>query len=553
MIVYADAERTEVFGDVRDDVVALLDRMGRASAGLARHEALVAAFIRAGELVQGIADAEFETRGRDAASEAQTLGAALMLAFAREIDRSWSSGFQSAPDATAARHLLVGIRFSGPIRTRTCEGYAHYALYPESYVDAAGRSGLDERTCVIGIRSIGIGLAALVAAALGAAPAISLRPAGPPFERRIRADPGLIAAASSDSSVRFAIVDEGPGLSGSSFAAVALWLRQNGVAAARISFFPSHEGQPGAKASAAIRAIWSQTSRHVARQDDIIFHRNGLRSWASNVLGSPIGPLRGITLNSMPQDPRFERRKFLARGKGGLWLLKFAGFGAVGERKLRDAVLLAQARFIPEVAGLCHGFMVQRWVDGRSPTPRFDRARLLRRIGEYLTFRALHLSTSRTGASLAMLQEMAVVNTQEALGSAAAAAMRALLRETGRFGLRMRQVRTDGRLHHWEWLDADGRLLKADAVDHCEGHDLIGCQDIAWDVAGAVVEHELSRAEVAELRLIMGLHDVETDRDLISALIPCYAAFQLGLWTGAEASGRADYYERHLRTILASC
>ena len=63
----------------------------------------------------------------------------------------------------------------------------------------------------------------------------------------------------------------------------------------------------------------------------------------------------------------------------------------------------------------------------------------------------------------------------------------------------VRRVETDNRLHAWEWLHTpDGRLLKTDALDHHAGHDLIGCQDITWDIAGATVELDLSdRSETA--------------------------------------------------------
>ena len=44
----------------------------------------------------------------------------------------------------------------------------------------------------------------------------------------------------------------------------------------------------------------------------------------------------------------------------------------------------------------------------------------------------------------------------------------------------------------------DPTLLKTDALDHSEGHDLIGCQDIAWDVVGAATELELSAVLAAE-------------------------------------------------------
>ena len=37
--------------------------------------------------------------------------------------------------------------------------------------------------------------------------------------------------------------------------------------------------------------------------------------------------------------------------------------------------------------------------------------------------------------------------------------------------------------------------MKTDALDHAFGHDLVGCQDIAWDLAGAAVEFDLDTEE----------------------------------------------------------
>ena len=50
------------------------------------------------------------------------------------------------------------------------------------------------------------------------------------------------------------------------------------------------------------------------------------------------------------------------------------------------------------------------------------------------------------------------------------------------------RVGVDGRMLPHEWLlTADG-WLKADALDHHDDHFYPGCQDIAWDIAGAAVE-----------------------------------------------------------------
>ncbi|GGE37235.1 hypothetical protein GCM10007276_13340 [Agaricicola taiwanensis] len=62
--------------------------------------------------------------------------------------------------------------------------------------------------------------------------------------------------------------------------------------------------------------------------------------------------------------------------------------------------------------------------------------------------------------------------------------------------------------------------------------DLVGCQDIAWDIAGAAVELDLSENERAALAERVGRQAKrENSMDLLRVLEPCYVGFQLGLWT----------------------
>jgi hypothetical protein len=139
---------------------------------------------------------------------------------------------------------------------------------------------------------------------------------------------------------------------------------------------------------------------------------------------------------------------------------------------------------------------------------------------------------------------MAVQNCGEALGASRAAdlrhwfAARPLPRSAPR-------VEIDGRLHPWEFLVCpDGTLLKTDAVDHCRSHDLVGCQGIEWDIAGAGVEYDLSDAQLLKLVACAeaAMHRA-VDRELLSYMQPCYLSFQLGLWTLADQAG-ADERDR---------
>jgi hypothetical protein len=99
----------------------------------------------------------------------------------------------------------------------------------------------------------------------------------------------------------------------------------------------------------------------------------------------------------------------------------------------------------------------------------------------------------------------------------------------------VRPAAIDGRLQPWEWLlMPDGRILKSDAVDHHCAHDLIGSQDIAWDVAGAAVEFSLDASEREALReSVAAAAGCAVDPALVAFYEPCYLAFQLGSFTMA--------------------
>jgi hypothetical protein len=563
MIVFGDHKRTHSAEQLREAVLAAAGAIGDLPAGIERHAALVGLFVAASELFQGLADGEFDIKGIDSGSSMQKLGSEILVELSQEVLRSWQQGFaRSGSPAASLLAKLGATDCAGTITTGPAEGYALYALYPETYLLAALQSGLDANTCVIGIRSIGLGLAAMVAAALHAPPPISVRPIGHPFSRHISAAPELLDSWRDRPEVKFAIVDEGPGLSGSSFHAVIAWLRRHGIDQERIHLFPSHHGGPGAQAAAETVAALSQCQSHVADFEDVFDGAvaPGPRDWLGSLLGEADVELHEISGGAWrqclsvptgawpPAFPAFERRKFMASAGGERWLIKFAGFGESGDRKLRTAKALHEAGFGAQPIGLCHGFLVERWID----TDRLDRGSLARDLliewlGRYLGWRAARLQTAEPGASLNQLARMAVQNCEEALGERFARALQSwfVCRPLLHSG---RRVEVDGRMHAWEFLvRPDGTLLKTDAVDHCRSHDLIGCQGIEWDIAGARAEHDLSAAEVSTL---VGCIEQATsiDRALVDYFEPCYLAFQLGLWRIAGHS--ADDQDRARATRI---
>jgi hypothetical protein len=243
------------------------------------------------------------------------------------------------------------------------------------------------------------------------------------------------------------------------------------------------------------------------------------------------------------------------RSRGRTWLIKFTGLGEIGQRKFRDARALGEAGFSPQVRALCHGFLVQEWVSGQPLEAAHEaRDKHIDLLAEYLSFRSQRLGTPGGGASIEQLCDMAIKNTSEALGSAAAERLKRRLSSLGPIGAPRKLVRTDNRMHVWEWIQHNGRMIKIDAIDHCESHDLIGCQDIAWDVAGSAVEQQLSTPELRALCCEMANRGVQVDPDVLSAMVPCYLAFQMGIWSSEKLDDHkaplASRYARKLSSWL---
>jgi hypothetical protein len=234
--------------------------------------------------------------------------------------------------------------------------------------------------------------------------------------------------------------------------------------------------------------------------------------------------------------PRHEKRKFLAVTDAGTYLLKFTGLGAEGHAKAARARALHAGGFTPFVVGFRHGFLIEQWrEDVSAPDPaRSDREKLIDALARYIAFRAEHLPAgSADGASLADLVRMAQVNAGEALGEAPARRIGQRIKTAAEAAGRTHPVHIDGRLHLWEWLETPaGHLLKTDAVDHSRQHDLIGCQDPAWDLAGAKLEFGLGAGEFESLlRRVARLLGGAPDPHLLTVFSACYPAFQLGLWS----------------------
>jgi hypothetical protein len=513
-----------VYGDHADraDVAAVADRV----AGRVRHTGCDSwSLVETGRLVQALLDEEMSRRGVDECTPLSASAAQVMLALAAR-DRG---------RALEALAHLARLAPAGDVLLRVPEGYAFYAVYPELYVRAARE--LTAPVQAIGIRSIGTSLAAVVAAARGSGPPLFVRPTGHPFRRELRIGPGLAARLVPPGE--FAIVDEGPGLSGSSFLCVARELLARGVPAENIHLFPSHDKGPGPEAGAGDLMLWKRLPKHVGGFETLV---DNLARWCEDLTGASIAPLddvgggawRSRIRVDAPAMLRQERRKYLLHSQRGTFLLKFAGLGSAGDEVFRRARVLANGGFAPETLGLRNGFLVMRWLEARVPERRGSA--LEDEVARYVAFRSRALPAApQTGATPPKLLEMAIRNTSLALGDAAGRALERWRPRLDQLGADTVRVETDNRMHRWEWLELpDGHLLKTDGAEHCRAHDLVGCQDAAWDLVGAAVELDL---DLSTLLRRFRAHDGRGGApELLAFARPCYLAFQLGACTIAAES-----------------
>jgi hypothetical protein len=339
------------------------------------------------------------------------------------------------------------------------EGFAYYALDPELYRRAARRfvaEARPERVAVIGIRSIGATLGAVVASEIERSRLWTVRPRGHPFDRQVRADYDLARAWMSWGG-HFAIVDEGPGMSGSSFASVAEFLGSLGIPDQRIVFFPAWGTDGSGFVNETARLRWQRHRQYWTPFEDL--HR------FDDALDLSAGKWRELRPVRTAVQPQHERRKYLRDGR----LYKFAGYGRYGREKLARAERLSG--WIPPALGLEDGFLVSRWIDGAPVRPTRD---LVEHAANYLAHVAREFSTGEP-AGVEDLAHMIEVNTGCAWTEALPEAQAVFL---------------DGRMLRHEWLDTADGYKKTDALDHYDDHFYPGPQDIAWDLAACGVEFD---------------------------------------------------------------
>jgi hypothetical protein len=306
-------------------------------------------------------------------------------------------------------------------------------------------------------------------------------------------------------------VDEGPGLSGSSFLAVAEALERAGASTEKIVLLCSHAPNvdalcafDGARRWQRFRCIpVASESRRPAEAVEFI----GGGQWRSQLFADECEWPAAWT--------SFERLKYLSSNElDERRVFKFAGLGHYGEVVLNRERKIAAAGFGPIPSPEGEGFVSYPMINGRPLSTSDLSSHILARLAEYCDFRLRTFGVALSDIS--SLRQMAEHNLLE-LGLDLP------------IGLRLeRPVIADGRMQPHEWLlSGDGKLLKTDSGSHGDDHFFPGPTDIAWDLAGAIVEWQLNERQTAEFLDLYLCASGDDASARIDGFIKGYAVFRL--------------------------
>lgn len=428
--------------------------------------------------------------------------------------------------SSTGRKLLANITYDNDVGISAPEGFAYYALHPLDYADVIEQAKLErQHAFVVGIRTIGTTLSAVVCAKLSqlgtSAERTTVRPTGHPYDRTCTFSVQQRESISQalHLGAQFFVCDEGPGRSGSSLLSVAEALECEGIPTDRIVMMCSHEPYIGGLCARDAARRWQRYRSLAAGMTRRLPQR------ATEYAGG--GDWRRLVLDadaSWPAIwPQMERLKFLSADHSELFT--FEGYGPYGEAISNRNVALSDSGYGVPYLGHEAGFGAHGLPPGRLAQRGDVTEALLIRMARYCAWRAICFTAGNS--DVPALEEMARINLEREFGDG----FEKVKLEVARPAI------CDNRMapHHWLFAK-DGRFLKLDAAIHGDDHFFPGPCDIAWDLAGVIVEWELAASAremfLAEYRRSSGDDPSHRIQDYELA----YAIFRLGWSKMASAS-----------------
>jgi hypothetical protein len=521
--------------ELKSALISQLERLN----GNCSLDALIGALLQAGELECAMADAN-SLSWRSVALLTDRIADALVCG--KPV-----SDFQALTIAVRATPVLDQLNISIP------EGFAYYALHPLTYAEVLHKISVPESNLVVvGIRSIGSTLSAVMAAEARhrgmEVRRFTVRPQGHPYERHTQLSLSQLALVQNSvfADATFVVVDEGPGLSGSSFLSVAEALEKAGVPCERIILVSGHEPKLETLCASDAAQRWQRFNcvavANEPRRPDQAVEFIGGGQWRSRWQCAEADWPAAWT--------SFERLKYLSAAEhGSPKLFKFAGLGRYGDRVFERELRLAEAGFGPLPRVESDGFISYGWIDGR-PMAASDllqsgvAQRVLARLADYCAFRLYAFSAEVS--DLHSLQQMAEHNLRE-------------LKLDVPVELQLkRSVIADGHMHPYEWLlTKDGQLLKTDSGSHGDDHFFPGPTDIAWDLAGAIIEWRMTGQQVKEFLDLYRLASGDDASARIGDFIKAYAVFRAvycmmaaNAMSGTDEQARLEHAAADYKSVM---
>ncbi|HEX3019488.1 MAG TPA: hypothetical protein VHP36_04270 [Chitinispirillaceae bacterium] len=404
--------------------------------------------------------------------------------------------------------LIKSIHFPAKISLNVPEGFVYYGLYPEIYLESTSiffEEIKPENIMVVGLRSIGTPLSALVAARLETegcnVKTLTIRPKGHPYNRFPDFDDKIRNILQGCVSYYVIVVDEGPGLSGSSIGGTLSALRLNGIDLNRTVVFPSWVPSGDQFISENSRNLWQNCKKFCGSfEKQWILNGKLEKNLQKKIICDlSAGMWRGRFLDDRlsypPVHPHHEKRKYLLTDKDekslSLWVAKFCGLGKYGSENVLRADKISSMGYSPVVKKLSSGFAVMEYVPGKIVRKSDVDEKMIEFVKDYLMFINKSLSVPLQ-VSFDQMLEMIFVNIEEGLGgkwykkSDRLKRLPCSLYEDG-------VVSIDGHMMPHDFLITENGIIKVDHIEHHNDQFFHGPQNICWDIAGFFMEFELDR------------------------------------------------------------
>jgi len=244
--------------------------------------------------------------------------------------------------------------------------------------------------------------------------------------------------------------------------------------------------------------------------------------------------------------PQMERLKYLSTN--GRELFTFEGHRPYGATVRARNEQMSQAGWAPVYLGQADGFGAHLMPSRRLPRQVDLNQLLLEHMAQYCAWRAREFGVAEI--DVGELENMTRVNLERGFGIIP----KYLRLPIGRAAI------CDNRMAPEHWLADDGRILKLDAALHGDDHFFPGPCDIAWDLAGVIVEWELD----SPAREFFLTKYQSSSGDYVMSRIEdyelAYAMFRLA-WSKTAAASVADTEEgaglmrdyRRYRRVVEDC